>query len=298
MTVVKQFFDVVLVMPVGPACKPEFIADSLYSFMHYSTCDYKIILADDSQKGTGLKIKKLFPRIDVVTTERSMGKLCGLYITLCKAFRHALDNYRFRAVLRMDTDALIIGTAPEQEALQLFKTNPQIGIAGQYPLDYDGQPWDISWPRYQVKRLTGSRTFLKKPYAHLLLLLQYKRAIKRGYKTGESVFGGACFISEKCLTSLHQSGLLPMNGLKTVELEEDHLFSMLAISIGFKLGNLSSGKLPLGCAWKGLPAPPEELYASGKKIIHSTRNWQHMNEEDIRKWFRNKRTHQQQLAHG
>lgn len=290
MTVVKQFFDIVVVMPVGPACRVEFIEDSINSFMHYSTCDYKIILADDSQKGTGEKIKHLFPGIDIITTARPMGKLCGLYITLCTAFRHALHNYRFRAVLRMDTDALIIGPAPEQEALRLFKTDPQAGIAGQYPLDYNGQPWDISWPRYQVKRMTGSRNFFRKPLAHLLLLLQYKKAVKHGYNAGESVFGGACFISEQCLIKLQQSGLLPTTALKNIELEEDHLFSLLAISIGFRLGNLSSGSLPLGCAWKGLPASPEELYSTGKKIIHSTRKWEQMSEEDIRSWFRNKRT--------
>ncbi len=289
MRILKQFFDIVVVMPIGPGCIPEFIADSIDSFIHYSRSDHKIILADDSQKGTGLLIKEQFPQIDVITTARPMGKLCGLYITLCAAFNHALQHYRFRAVLRMDTDALIIGNAPEEEALQFFKDDPGTGIAGQYPLDYHGNLWDTSWPRSQLLRLTGSHHFFERPMAHWSLRKLYKSALRNGYKTGESVFGGACFISEQCLKKLYQYGLLPKKGLRIIDLEEDHLFAILARATGFRLGDLSSQGLPLGCAWKGLPASPEELYSKGKKIIHSTRFWQHMNENDIRAWFRNKR---------
>lgn len=288
MNIVKQFFDIVMVMPIGPGCAPEYVADSISSFMHYTNCDYKIILADDSQKGTGLMIQKQFPQADVIVTKKSMGKLCGLYITLSYAFGHALQHYRFRAVLRMDTDALVIGPAPEEEALSLFKSDPRIGIAGQYPADYHGELWDISWPRSQVLKLTGSE-FLHRPFAHWLLQRLYKSALKNGYRTGESVFGGACFFSEACLQKLQQLNLLPRYGLRNINLEEDHLFAILVKSAGFRLGDLSSEQLPIGCAWKGLPASPEELYARGKKIIHSTRYWQQMNETEIRAWFSNKR---------
>jgi predicted metal-binding protein len=290
MLVVKQFFDVVVVMPIGPGCVPEFISDSISSFLHYSRYDHKIILIDDSQKGTGLRIKEQFPQIDVLTTAKPMGKLCGLYITLCTAFRHALQHYRFRALLRMDSDALIIGSAPEAEALDLFKHDPGIGIAGQYPGDYKGSPWDISWPKEQVLRITQTRRFFDNPFAHWLLLRLYKQALRNGYTTGESVFGGACFISEACLKQMDKNGLLPKTGLRTIHLEEDHLFAILARAVGFRLGDLSSQHLPFGCAWKGLPASPEELHAKGKKIIHSTRFWEQMNEQDIREWFRSKRT--------
>lgn len=284
----KQFFDIVVVIPLGPNCQPEFIADTIDSFIHYSVSDHKIIIADDSQKGTGKQVKERFPQVDVIETTEPMGKLCGLYITLSQAFRYALEHYRFTAVLRMDTDALVIGDAPEAAALELFGSDPGVGIAGQYPLDYNGDQWDVSWPRDQVQRLVSSK-LLSKPLAHFSLLGVYKKALRNGYKTGESVFGGACFISEPCLQNLQRAGLLPGKIFRNVHLEEDHLFAILVTATGHRLGDLSSNSLPLGCAWKGLPASPEELYSSGKKIIHSTRFWQQMKEAEIRGWFRTKR---------
>ena len=285
----KKHYDVVVVIPVGPGCLPANIADTINSFIHYTRSSYKIILADDSQLETGLLIKKDFPHVDVISTRYPQGKLCGLYITLSLAYRYALKHFRFTSLLRMDTDALITGEAPEREAIALFKANPAIGIAGQYPLDYNGNPWDISWPQKQVLRLTGSRTFFRKPFAHALLWLRYKKALQNGYNTGESVFGGAYFMSEACLKKLKGAGLLPSRLLKPVLLEEDHLFAILIKSLGFQFGDLASGTLPFGCAWKGLPAAPEDLFEKGKKIIHSTRYWHDMKEAEIRSFFREKR---------
>jgi hypothetical protein len=218
-----------------------------------------------------------------------MGKLCGLYITLCMAFRHALENYHFQAVLRMDTDALIIGAAPEQEALDLFHRKSTIGIAGQYPLDYAGRPWDISWPRAKIRRSLHTFRFFKRPLVHFTLLPRYLKAIRRGYVRGESVFGGACFFSYACLKTLLSEGLLPAGQLKDLQLEEDHLFAILAKSAGFGLASLSGDGQPMGCAWKGLPAPPLQLLADRKKIIHSIRYWEDMREDEIRQIFRERR---------
>ncbi|HYE55801.1 MAG TPA: glycosyltransferase family A protein [Chitinophagaceae bacterium] len=289
MQLIKRFFDLVVVIPLGPGCREEFICDSIESFLYYTATDHKIVLVDDSQKATGVKIKQRFPQADVLVTSQPMGKLCGLYLSLCSAYRYLLEQYRFRAVLRMDTDALVIGRHPEAAALQLFKEDPQTGMAGQYPLDYHGELWDTSWPRSQLLKIALTRYFFTNTRAHWSLLKLLRLALKNGYRTGESVFGGACFLSEACLQKLYRSGLLPRHELRTVELEEDHLFSILVRSVGFRLGDLSSDHLPMGCAWKGLPASPAELHAKGKKIIHSTRFWKQMNEAEIREWFRNKR---------
>jgi hypothetical protein len=285
----KNFFSVIVVIPVGPKCRPEFVEDTINSFTHYARTDYKIVLADDSHKNTGLLIQQKYADIDVVPTPSPMGKLCGLYITLSLAYRHVLDHYHFDALLRMDTDALVIGPAPEKEAIQLFKSCPDIGIAGQYPFTYSGEPWDISWPKNQITKYTSSYKFFRRPLANTLLWMYYRKALQNGYRTGESVFGGVCFVSEPFIQNLYERGLLPNFRLKSINLEEDHLFALLAKSAGFKFGNLSSAQLPFGCAWQGLPAPPHELIERGKKIIHSVRYWKDMNEEDIRSYFREKR---------
>jgi hypothetical protein len=96
-------------------------------------------------------------------------------------------------------------------------------------------------------------------------------------------------MSEALLKALFNKGLLPHYTLGSLNMGEDHLFGLLAKAAGFHLGNMASGSLPFGCAWKGLPAPPEHLFEQGKKIIHSTRYWQNMNEMQIRAFFREKR---------
>lgn len=287
----NKFYDLLVVMPVGPACKPEYIIDSLDSLRDYCGCKYKTILADDSQKGTGRLVKTLLRDVDVVETCRQMGKSGGLYLTLCKAFRYALARYRFNLVLRMDTDALIIGANPEAAAMELFRSQPLIGMAGQYPLTYDGEPWDISYPLQQVNFYTSSRRPQHKTVARAFLWPLYRLARRHGYRTGESVFGGAYFFSEACLRSLYRWGLLPLRPLGRLDLEEDHLFSLLVRAVGFGLGDLSSGMQPMGCAWKGLPAAPEELISRNKKIIHSTRFFGDLTERDIRHFFSDLRTY-------
>lgn len=272
-------------MPIGPECRADYVIDSLDSFDFYRSSSYAMILADDSGKGTGHLVRAEIPEAIVIETPEQMGKGAGLYITLSLAFRYALANFEFEAVLRMDTDALVIGHNPEWAALELFANDPSVGIAGQYPLDYNGNPWDISYPKQQLDYYTSTRHLRHKTIPRAWLWLIYKAALRHGYRTGESVFGGAYFITRRCLLALRRRGWLPLYPLKQIELEEDHLFSLLARAAGFTLGDLSSGSRPMGCEWKGLPASPEELYTIGKKIIHSTRYWQEMTEEEIRDFF-------------
>lgn len=285
----KKNYELVIVIPVGPNASVEFTADTINSIEHYVSSTYKIIVIDDSQKGLGAKIKELFPHTDLLETPQNNGRLCGLYITLCIAYKHALQNYSFSLVFKVDTDALIINNNPEKEALRLFKNKPAVGMAGQYPLNYDGTRWDISWPKQRMLEDLCSWRIIKNFFANVKLRKWYKKALSRNYKTGESVFGGSYFISEPCLKMLDKKGLLPLHRFKTINLEEDHLLSLLVKANGFELGDLSSGNLPLACAWLMLPASPEQLYNEGKKVIHSTRRYNEMDEAEIRSFFKNKR---------
>ena len=287
----KQTYDLVVVIPVGPAASPEFLFDNIYSILYYVKGTCKIVLADDSHKGLGKLAQEQFPQveIDIVPTPKPMGRLLGLYITLCTAFKHAVTHYHFGALLKLDTDALLIGDNPAKEAIEMFASYPSMGMAGQYPNEYNGKPWDIGWPKQEIIKICTTISFIRKPIPHWALLTAYRKALKNGYQTGESVFGGSYFMSEKALLALHKASRLPDYRLKTVNLEEDHMFSMLVMAAGFQLGDLSSGSLPMACTWRGLPASPEELYERGKKIIHSTRYWQEQKEEEIRAFFKKKR---------
>ena len=282
-------FDLVIVIPVGPNVSVAYAADTINSIYYNISCSYKIIIIDDSQTGIGNKLQQQFPEADLLETPQNNGRLCGLYITLCMAYKHAIDHYKFRLLFKIDTDALIINKNPEAEAFELFKSNPSIGIAGQHPLQYNNLPWDISWPADRLYRDVASWKIIKNLPLNLVLRKWYLKAIRNGYKRGESVFGGAYFISYTALSALDKEGLLPYQKFKKVFLEEDHLFSLLIKAVGFNLGDLSSGDLPFACAWRGLPASPKELYKQGKKVIHSTRYWKELNEEQIRNYFQTKR---------
>lgn len=285
----KKEVDVVVVVPVGPNIPVAFVLDTLESYLHYTEKECGIILADDSHQGIGKAVQQHLPDVEILPTTRPMGGWAGLYMNEATAFHHALEQYKFSVLLKLDTDALIIAEEPEKEAMDLFSSEPSIGMAGQYPNDYYGQPWDIGWPRDRV--LNGATTwkYIKRPIANWYLRKLYKSAKQNDYRAGESVFGGAYFMSYDCLQKLAKEGLLPHPKLATLNLGEDHIFSLLVKSVGFQLGTLSASVQPFALAWKGLPASPQELLLAGKKIIHSTRYWQDMNETDIRSYFKKQR---------
>ncbi len=286
----KQQVDLIIVIPAGPGCQKKYVSDTIKSIHHYISCRYKIIIADDSTKGLGRLLKEDDTKIEAVSTHSNLGKFGGLYITLCLAYSYALEHYSFDVLLRMDTDALIIGGNPQEDAIELFQQNPQTGIAGQYPFDYNGKPNDYSWPRAQIlKSINSIKRLIRRPVANFTLRSLYRKAIQNGYSAGENVFGGAYFMSESCLLKLKSEGLLPNYRLKNVQIQEDHLFGLLIKSIGMKFGDLASGALPFACAWKGLPDSPDQLCNNGKKIIHSVNFWNDINEDEIRAFFRSRR---------
>lgn len=286
----KKEIEVVVVLPVGPNVPIAFVADTIESYCFYTRSSCKIIIADDSHQGIGKQIQTIFDDVDVIPTPRPMGGWAGLYINEATAFRHAVMHYRFKALLKLDTDALIIGEAPEEQALELFAKTPTIGLAGQYPADYFGKLWDIGWPRDRV--LNGATTwrYIRRPFTNWFLRQVYIKAKAFGYRAGESVFGGAYFMSYACLRKLLELGYLPHQKLIGLNMGEDHIFSLLVKAAGFHLGSLSAPEQPFGLAWKGLPVSPEQLLHDKKKIVHSTRFWEGMDEQEIRAYFKQHRT--------
>lgn len=286
----KQRVDLVAVMPIGPNSRLAFITDSLNSLIYYTGCSYKIILMDDSRKNIGMEVKKIFPHIVVLKSNKMHGKYAALYANLCTAFKYALDNYRFDVLMKMDDDALVTGRSPERYAMNLFEEHPDIGMAGRhfsgkYSTSTLGDIHDNSFPRNTL--LTGTCTwkFIKRPIVNFTLRKLMFTAIRKGYEIGENILGGAYYMSEKCLLELDRLGYLPLKWLRNSILSEDHLFSLLTCAAGFRLGDLENGMLPLGVAWRGLPASPETLRERGKKVIHSIRYWKDRKEEEIRAYF-------------
>jgi len=281
--------NIIVVIPVGPNSSAAFVTDTIESYLFYASGTSQVVIMDDSQQGIGEAIAKELPGIVVLKTKKKMGGWAGLYISLAEAYYFALKHYTFKAILKLDTDALVINKAQEKEALTLFESNEKIGIAGQYPNEYDGTPWDIAWPKQRIINTTQTWKFFARPIAHWLLKKQYSAAVRNGYRTGESVFGGAYFMSYALVKTLADKGLLPNRRFKTLNLGEDHLFAILATGNGFSLRSLSNDNQPFACAWKDLPAAPEKMYKEGRKVIHSVRGYGQLDEAAIRTFFKMKR---------
>ena len=299
----KLLVDLVIVIPVGPTCKIEFIFDTISSIKHYIHSSYKIIISDDSQSvGTGAKVIERFPEVLVLKHEKNYGKGLGLYMTLSHAFCYAMDQFDFKALLRLDTDALIIGHDPELPIIEFFKKNPKMGLAGRYvkgvvSIDDFGNLWENHGRGLYVAIVKlFTRFYLRHPIINWRIRKLVFKAVNRGYELGELVFGGTYAFSPIGLEKLRDNELLPLKNLLGADLEEDHFFTMLIVSVGLELGDLASGDLPFACTWRGLPASPETLYEDNKKIIHSTRFWKDIKEEEIRKYFGDKRESATRLA--
>lgn len=244
-----------------------------------------------------MQIQEKYPDIDFIETSQSFGKNSGLYISLAYAYKYALLNYEFTGLLRLDTDALITGHNPEETALTLFRNNKQVGLAGRHIFGSFspgtpgtlGAPWDNRWIRKTLVRKAFSWVFFRRPFVNYKLRNVLLSAFENGYDLGESIFGGAYIFSKTGLQALQDAGLLPLMLFHKVGLEEDHLFSLLIKYVNLSLVDLAGHEMPFGCAWIGLPASPEELVLNNKKIIHSTRSWNGMDEDAIRDFFKLRR---------
>ncbi len=287
-----KFLKTIVVIPVGPTCQVNFILDTLNSIYYYmNQTSTKVILIDDSQIETGKLISKTYSKVEVLKTPYNRGKNAGLYYSLAEGFNYAYKNYKFKVLLRLDTDALIIGKNPENKAIEYFEKNKKIGILGSYKYSYNGRLRDFSWPERQLILESSILSLLKGLYrikGILTLRTITKQAKKNGYILGEHCMGGACFYSYNCIKSLYDNNYLPIKNIQWSKLQEDMIFGLLIKSIDIHMHDFVLGNDTLGVKWRGLPDKPSELIKK-KKIIHSTRFFEDMDEKAIRDYFKSKR---------
>lgn len=288
--------EIVVVVPVGPTCRIEFVLDTIESIMHYVRCSKQLIVADDSQRPENQReIKAHYPDAIVLSNKRNHGKGTGLYTSLSNAYAYALDHFDFKALLRLDTDALMIDYGADELILNYFQANPEVGLAGtynrgNYTVDEFGNEWHAYGGRglvIDIARMVN-RYFLRHPFSFWKIRKRLFKALYLGYEFGDLVFGGSYTFSRAGLERLRSEGLLPIRNIMGVGFEEDHLFSLLIRSVGMDLGQL--GTTAFTCVWKGMPASAKTLWRAKKKIIHSTRYFKEMPEEEIRAFFKEKRS--------
>jgi hypothetical protein len=188
--------------------------------------------------------------------------------------------------LRIDDDALVIDTGYEDDAIRHFDENPNIGLLGSYKTTCMGHIRDFSPParilEHEISHLGASAD----PARCLTLRNLVSLAENNGYRRGENCLGAACFFSKRALDDIRARGFLGRDDLARSRLSDDHLLSLIVIAAGYSIGDFATQGLPLGLAWRGLPASPAELIAMKKKIVHSVRSCGAMDERSVRAEFK------------
>jgi|SRR5665213_1159058 len=279
--------DTVFVIPVGPDCQPDFVADTIESIRYFAPLA-RIIVVDGSRRDLGVKLAL---RYQLTVLEASASGLYGsLYLNLSDGFREALTR-PFRILVRFDTDALIAGSDFEAKAIGCFDLDQYLGSLGSFRIGYDRIGIrSARWAQRRTLLYLASNAFIN-PRQTLMVVRLLLRAHKQGYKLGDAIMGGVAVYRYEAVEALNNADLLGRIELAKMGLQEDYIFGLCLFSIGYHLGEFGNrfDDLPMGVDWKTLPASPKELMERGKSMIHSTKNFEGMDEQAIRKEFRSVR---------
>lgn len=279
--------DTVFVIPVGPKCRYDFVADTIESIRHFAP-GARIIAVDDSLGETAADLASHYP-ITVVPTHVH-GSFGNLYLNLSAGFIEAL-NEPFEILIRLDTDALVAGSDFEAKAIERFRRARRIGSLGSFRVGYDRIGIrDRTWAKRRLQRFLVANSLIH-PRKVAFVLTLILRAMPKGYKMGDGIMGGAAVYSHEALVALRDAKLLGRGELADTGLQEDYSFGLALYAIGYRLDEFGDrdDDLPMGVNWKGLPASPEELLRRGKSLIHSTKFFEDLDEAEIRQRFRSAR---------
>jgi hypothetical protein len=276
--------DTVFVVPVGPNCQTDFVVDTLESIRYFAP-DARIVVVDDSRRVLGDELRERYGL--TVVGARAHGLFGSLYLNLSDGFKEALTE-PFRILVRLDTDALIAGSDFESKAINCFESDSHLGSLGSFRVGFNGNGFrNPQWAKRRILRYLASDAW-RKPRAGIEFARLLTRARRQGYQLGEAIMGGAAIYRYEALVTLNEAGLLGRVDLAQTGLQEDHIFGLCLYSVGYHLGEFGNqfDDLPMGVAWRGLPAAPGELLGLGKSIIHSTKRFEEMDEQAIREEFR------------
>jgi hypothetical protein len=285
--------SVTVVMPIGPTHPVEYVRDTVDTLAEFLP-GARLIALDDSGSGIGREVAP--PGSTVLTAPTEYGGLAGqLYRRLSLAFLEALAA-PFDILLRLDTDAILLGGAFAGRASTFFERHPSVGVLGCYRINYAGarRVWDF--PRSRIRRMLTNEA-IKDPARARRVAWLLARAYAFGklrhdrYEMGEFISGGATIYSHRCVHALARAELLDDPRLARTDMQEDHIFGLCVRAVGLRMHDFGSAydDLPFAVTWRGLPAPPTALVAGGKEVVHSTKSHGDLVEQETRAYFRHAR---------
>ena len=200
----KEHIKLAVVLPVGPDHEA---ADTIDSVFVYATPDVRMFAIDDSRNpATRRFLETVDPRITVLHPAGE-GNRGGLWTSLARAYAYIFERYTFDTLLRIDTDALIIGRNPEEDAHRYFNAHPETGMLGSYRRDCNDEPRDFGVVSSRLRAESGVRG-LRNIRRRRVLRQWMKRARRFNYEPGEHTLGGAVFVSAACVSAMYEGGFL------------------------------------------------------------------------------------------
>jgi len=272
---------------VIPAARRDDVLDTVRSVLAHAVGDLGIVVLDDSRgRGPDLQtLRGLSPAVRVLTAPAAApGTRGGLWAKVAYGVRHALRHFDFEVLLRLDADALMIGSGGDLHAIERFRAAPEVGMLGSFRVGWDGRPRDAR-PAARILALAMGRRGFLDPDCRRLLRDLVENATASGYSLGDHALGSATFVSRAAVDALDTRGWLVAPELARSSIPDDHLLSLLVAAAGYQIGDFGRPGDPLALSWRGLPAAPEKLLDAGVSIVHSVRSYADLDEAAIRGLF-------------
>jgi hypothetical protein len=286
----------IVLIPAGPDTVREYLDDTIESVNHYighSNCTIAVI--DDSRQNRFAYLWNSFPNAVVIEAvdcpEAARSSTLGtLFTKQAHALKQLLRQYRFDILLRMDTDALMIGDAPHEDALRFVEARPDVGMIGAFKRRGDGSE-KITAMAVKGRQLTKEMR-LRKGLRHPGLVRTLRRLVRsaegHGYVRGDMVTGGAFFMLPNAIMAMEAQGFLDLE-LRHSRLMDDLLLALLCCAAGYRLADLPEDDDVLAINWRGLPMPLETLVSRNKKLLHPVKSEDASLEPTVREYFRKRR---------
>jgi hypothetical protein len=270
------------------------VADLIESVRAYEDrpCDFVLVDdgASDRKLATHFKFPANWKAVSVPHPRRQFpdraakanrGKgICAAILQGLAAVAKRAPQARF--TLKMDTDALVIGPFVEKLA-SVVEKNPNAGTIGAYDRTPSGTPRDISKNAATVKSLYESGSIVA---PHI------GEALKHGYRFGEHCLGGAYAVSGQMLARMLKHKYLDDPSLwLPIDCPEDVMVGIYTKAVACDYISYVEKNEVFGVRHRGLDDSPQRLAERGYSVIHAVKNDPKFSEEEIRRFFRERRVH-------
>lgn len=286
-------------VPLGPdPLELERLRDTLASLLAFEDGnEIHLVIADDAgSSGRALPIEEAtWSGVTILSLAVPPGRACNraydaMVVGTIEALR-ALGPYRPEFVLKLDTDALVIGRFSDR--LREVFADPGLGMVGSYRHTCTGAPREWAHWAKALRRTARPLAFgpkfrpLRRPpgaWRDLRSILE--QSVSNGYELGAHCLGGAYAVGPGLLAATE---LLRWRPWVATGLSEDVMVGALTKAAGLEICGLVEPGEPFGLAWQGLPLPPEKLLAGRYSVIHSLKDQRHGSESQLRAFFRERR---------